>query len=114
MTTEDFHDELSVLFEADDAELMASGEAFAMRVDRGIGRRHLLRRVVLTGATLIGGLVAGTQVPEVLMQMNAYGLEELPLFDGVAEQMQGQYMWYFIAGFAALVSTVTLLSQDRI
>lgn len=114
MATRDFDEDLTALFAGDDAPLATDAEAFAASVDRRIGRQQMLRRGVLTGATLVGGLIAGTQVPFILRQMSSYGGVDLSTLDSVAQQMHGQPGWLLAIAFAAFVSTATLLSHDRI
>lgn len=114
MATEDYQDDLTALFEVEDQVLDADADAFVTRVDRGISRQICLRRAVLTSATLVGGAVAGTQAPSILLQLSASGGVELPMLEGWAQQMGGQPFSVFAIGFAVVISTVTLLSQDRI
>ena len=114
MTTKEPQDDLTALFEADDHVLFEDAAAFTQKVDRRISRQILVRGGVLTAATLVGAIVAGTQVPSILLQLSSFDGVGLPMFDGLARQLSGQPFSVFALGFAALVSTVTVLSHDRI
>jgi len=114
MAADKFDDDLQALFAADDTSLDSEAADFVRRVDRAIGRRLLMRRLVLTGATMLGGLVAGAQIPDVLDQLNAYGGFGVSVFGDAAEYLKGQSLLMVMIGVAAIGSTLTLLSAERI
>ena len=114
MAMDKFDDELAAMFEAEDASLRADADIFERRIDLAIGRKLLMRRLVLAGATMIGGLVAGAQLPDILLQINSYGGFGLSVFDDAAEHIKGQSLMMVMIGVAALGSMVTLLSAERI
>jgi len=114
MAIDRFDEDLAAMFEAEDALLEGESEGFGRRVDRAIGRQLFVRRLVLAGATMIGGLVAGAQIPDILQQINTYGGFGLSVFDDAAEHIKDQSLMIIMIGVAAIGSTLTLLSAERI
>ena len=114
MNNDEFSDRLAQTFEAEDIALISDGEVFVRQIDRRIGRKAFARHAILTGVTLVGALVAGSQIPYLLLQMSAYGGIDLSMLNDTAEYMRAEPFSLLAVGFAALVSTVTLLSLDRI
>lgn len=105
--------ELTGIFADQDKALRGDGEAFVASVNRKLTRRIWVRRLSLGGAMLVGGVVAGTNAPELVGQAGAFirsGNASVAALmggvSGVSERLLGLIL-------IAAISTLAVFSSDR-
>lgn len=114
MMSNDFQDELARLFGEDDDQFAQDEALFVNAVERRINRHMLRRRVLLSGAVLIGGAIAGLQAPELLSDFSAYvGFEGLATATAIQE-LNDMPINIFAGIAIAALSLITTFSTERI
>lgn len=114
--TDDFEKMLQAKFAEEDACL--SDEAFVATVMDDVRRSDLMRKVVLAIAAAAGGLIAGSQLPQLISTMSGISLiDDVTLTDlvrGLPEASGlSNMVWVLIAGMLTLTG-LAVFSTDRI
>lgn len=113
MTDDMKHDDLTALFAAQDRELEAAPfvETVMTRVESD-GRK---RRLVLAGAALFGGILAGSQIPKLLSEMTGVEFSLTQALTLAQDQVQAEVMTappLWIA--AAVVASLSMLAAMQL
>ena len=114
MTDSEFQTELAALFERDDKVFRADGDAFAAGIERKLRQRMWMRRAVLAGAMLCGGLFAGLNAPDMLGQFEQFIASGEALIKEAQNGDTGIPVRTRVLVFAALLSTLAVFSTERI
>ena len=114
MTDSDFQTELAALFEREDKVFRADGDAFTAEIERKLHQRLWMRRAVLAGAVLCGGLFASLTAPDMLGQFEQFIASGEALIKEVKNSDTDIPIRTYVLLFAALLSTAAVFSAERI
>lgn len=114
MASNNDHDKLFAAFEAENAALERDGEAFVGQVNRKISMHEWQRRAFLVCAALIGAVITGLQLPDILAAFSQYaGFEQLALGD-LSELTQNTSLTIIAVALTASLSIFAVFATDRV
>lgn len=114
MTNKSFDDGLAAHFALEDAAFTGDGEQFVGAVNTQINRRLAKRRLLLAGATLIGGLVASSKIPALLTSLGEYPGPDLAVLTDPSGLLQNAPMGVMAALLVGALSLLVVFSAERI